>query len=698
MTRATPGVPDLSPASDLGELKGIGPARAANLAAAGVHRVGDLLEQIPLRYEDRRQLLDLSAIEAPGSYVLRGRLESMQRVRVRRRNLTLVRGRLVDPTGEISVLWFNRPYLLNQIEEGVEYSLYGPVRSRGSSWELVNPALEKVNGRQGTGCIVPIYPAIAGLSGPMIRRLVHQALEQQVLTGVEDTLPPHLRQQYSLPSLAHALERLHRPGPRDDVEALNARSTPAHARLSYGEFLELQLELRFLRQLETRRSKSQSYELSPALREILLEILPFRLTGAQRQVLKEITRDLADPYPMLRLLQGDVGSGKTIVAVLALVIAMENGLQGAFMAPTELLAEQHYQNLTRLLRERYRIGLLTRSVDDRERIKDAAAAGELQLVIGTHALIQGDVEFSRLGLAVVDEQHRFGVSQRKMLQAKGGQPDLLVMTATPIPRSLALTVYGDLSLSVIDELPPGRRPVETSVVPAKSRRALYRRLKEELQSGAQAYVVFPLIEESDQLTAESIEQRGEELRQYLAGVETAVLHGRIRADERESIMRRFRSGELSCLISTTVIEVGVDVANASLMVIESGERFGLSQLHQLRGRVGRGRRQSRCVVVHGPLSDDARRRLEVFGRTHDGFEIAEADLEIRGPGDLLGTRQSGVPLFRLADIIRDRKWLERARVDAWELAVGQPEHGAESGFLARIRERAQNRYETFAGG
>ena len=307
-------MPDLSPASDLGELKGIGPARAANLAAAGVHRVGDLLEQIPLRYEDRRQLLDLSAIEAPGSYVLRGRLESMQRVRVRRRNLTLVRGRLVDPTGEISVLWFNRPYLLNQIEEGVEYSLYGPVRSRGSSWELVNPALEKVNGRQGTGCIVPIYPAIAGLSGPMIRRLVHQALEQQVLTGVEDTLPPHLRQQYSLPSLAHALERLHRPGPRDDVEALNARSTPAHARLSYGEFLELQLELRFLRQLETRRSKSQSYELSPALREILLEILPFRLTGAQRQVLKEITRDLADPYPMLRLLQGDVGSGKTIVA------------------------------------------------------------------------------------------------------------------------------------------------------------------------------------------------------------------------------------------------------------------------------------------------------------------------------------------------------------------------------------------------
>ena len=381
------------------------------------------------------------------------------------------------------------------------------------------------------------------------------------------------------------------------------------------------------------------------LRRILLDVLPFRLTGSQRRVLKEISDDLVDPHPMLRLLQGDVGSGKTIVAVLALVMAMENGLQGAFMAPTELLAEQHFRTISELLQNRYRISMLTSSVGDAQRIKAQVADGSLQLVIGTHALIQEGLEFRRLGLAVVDEQHRFGVAQRRLLQRKGAQPDLLVMTATPIPRSLALTVYGDLSLSVIDELPPGRRPIETRVAGAADRGELYRWLKEQLTAGLQAYVVFPLIEESDRLSAESIDKLGQRLVDYLGGVESAVLHGRVSADEREAIMRRFRNGEIRVLIATTVIEVGVDVPNASVMLIESGERFGLSQLHQLRGRVGRGKQQSRCIVIHGSLSEDARRRLEVFAETQDGFRIAEADLEIRGPGDLLGTRQSGAPFF-----------------------------------------------------
>jgi len=603
-----------------------------------------------------------------------------------------------DGTERLPVIWFNRPYLMNQVEEGVEYSLYGEIRVKGSGRELVNPTCERVDAREWTAGIVPVYPAVAGVGAPMLRRLIRQVLDRCDVEDLPEPLPDHLLQRHALPLLGQALQSLHLPGADADVEALNSRATPAHARLSYGEFLELQVELSMLRGYETRRAKAHTYDLDERLRLLLLDILPFRLTGAQRRVLKEISVDLADPSPMLRLLQGDVGSGKTIVAVLALVMAMESGLQGAFMAPTELLAEQHFRTISDLLRDRYRIALLTSSVVDAQRVRQQMADGTLQLAIGTHSLIQNDLEFAHLGLAVVDEQHRFGVSQLRLLQSKGNQPDLLVMTATPIPRSLALTVYGDLSLSVIDELPPGRQPIETRVVAAAERGGLYRWLKEQLADGIQAYIVFPLIEESDRLPAESIDRMGEKLRRYLAGVESAVLHGRICADEREAIMERFRSGELSVLVATTVIEVGVDVPNASLMLIESGERFGLSQLHQLRGRVGRGRRQSRCVVIHGSLSEDARRRLQIFGQTNDGFRIAEADLQIRGPGDLLGTRQSGVPLLRMADIIRDREWLERARTDAQELTTGKEGCLTEDGFLARIRERARSRYQALGGG
>lgn len=691
-------VPDLTPESDPVALKGVGPVRSRDLAAAGIHSAADLLYQLPSRYEDRRRRSRLDEIAAPGRYAVRGRIQDLKRVRIRRRNLSLVRGWVEEGTHRLAVIWFNRPYLMNQMEEGEEYTLFGEVRARGTGWELVNPVCEKVEEQDWTGGIVPVYPAVAGMSGPMLRRLIRQVLDRCDVESLAETLPDHLLRKHALPRLGEALQTLHEPGTDADLDSLNDHRSKAHARLSYGEFLELQLELGFLRRLEQRQSKGHRYELDERLRSILLEILPFRLTGAQRQVLKEISDDLMSPFPMLRLLQGDVGSGKTIVAVVALVMAMENGLQGAFMAPTELLAEQHFRTLTELLQDRYRIALLTSSVDDGSSIRQQMADGSLQLVVGTHSLIQDALEFSRLGLAVVDEQHRFGVSQRRLLQSKGNLPDLLVMTATPIPRSLALTVYGDLSLSVIDELPPGRQPVETSVVAATRRADVYEWLQAQLADGAQAYVVFPLIEESDRLLAESIDAMGERLRRYLTGVETAVLHGRIGADDRAAIMRRFRAGELGCLIATTVIEVGVDVPNASLMLIESGERFGLSQLHQLRGRVGRGQRQSTCVVIHGTLSDDARRRLEVFAQTDDGFRIAEADLEIRGPGDLLGTRQSGAPFFRLADIIRDRGWLERARSDARELLEGLDGRRVRGTFLAPIRERARSRYRAFGGG
>lgn len=689
-------MPDLTPASPIITLKGVGPSRSRALAAAGFGNIGDLFHHLPLRYEDRRRRIRIRDIQCPGKYLLTGRLGPLKRVRVRRRNLTLVRGWVEDETDKLPVIWFNRPYLPNQVDEQVDYFLYGEVRSRATGFELVNPSIEPASAESQPG-IAPIYPAVTGLGGALLRSLIQQALERCDMDAIEDPLPVALLRRHNLPDLGLAIRQLHAPQEEVDLAALNQGQSSAHSRLSYGEFLELQVELGFLRGYETRDPKPHRYRLDDHLRKVLLGVLPFRLTGAQRRALKEVSQDLERPFPMLRLLQGDVGSGKTIVAILALIMALENGLQGAFMAPTELLAEQHFRTISRLLGKRYSLALLTSSVDAPGQIRAAVADGRVQLVVGTHSLIQEGTQFSSLGLAVVDEQHRFGVAQRRYLQRKGEQPDLLVMTATPIPRSLALTVYGDLAFSVIDELPPGRRPLETRVVSAEHRAEIYEWLRERLVEGAQAYVVFPLIEDSEQLRAASIATMGERLRRYLDGIESAVLHGRTSAIEREEIMRRFRRGEIRVLVATTVIEVGVDNPNATVMVIESGERFGLSQLHQLRGRVGRGRDQSRCVVIHGDLSQEAHQRLQVFGETSDGFKIAEADLEIRGPGDLLGTRQAGLPIFRAADIIRDRQWLEAARVDAQELISGTSAQSPEP-FLEQVRERARSRYESFAGG
>jgi ATP-dependent DNA helicase RecG len=401
---------------------------------------------------------------------------------------------------------------------------------------------------------------------------------------------------------------------------------------------------------------------------------------------------------MLRLLQGDVGSGKTIVAAMTLVAAIENGLQAAIMAPTELLAEQHYRTFCRLLGDRYRIALISRSTEQPKTIRDQLASGHVQLLVGTHALIQKQVEFRNLGVAVIDEQHRFGVAQRKTLQEKGSRPDLLVMTATPIPRSLALTVYGDLALSVIDELPPGRRPVTTRIVSVEQRDEVYQRLRNLLSEGAQAYVVVPLIRENPALQAESIASGRKILERHLADFRIETFHGATEPIERDRIMRSFLEARTDVLLATSVIEVGLDVANASVMIIENAERFGLAQLHQLRGRVGRGPRRSFCLAIHGKLTSDARRRLEVFSQTDDGFRIAEADLEIRGPGDLLGTRQSGLPNFRMGDILRDRIWLERARTDAWDSVESGNQHAISPDYLLDLRARAKASYLSMSGG
>ncbi|HWN41376.1 MAG TPA: ATP-dependent DNA helicase RecG [Thermoanaerobaculia bacterium] len=641
--------------SPLSEIPGVGPARARALSEAGYETVRDLLYHLPFRYEDRRAVHAVSDAAPGGSYTLRGRLASVRRIRTHRRGFSLVRGILSDGTGSIPVVWFNRPYLASQSLEGEEWLLHGEVRESKSGPELLNPSCERPDQAIHGARIAPVYPAAGGIGPALLRRILDTILEKVDLPReVPETLPADLLARRGLPPLGEALQALHAPE-EGDPEELNRRRSPAHGRLIYQELLELQLGLALLRERERDEKRTRHYSVDDKLRGVARSVLPFPLTRAQKRALREIVTDLQGPRPMLRLLQGDVGSGKTIVAALALVVALENGYQGAFMAPTQLVAEQHFASLQRLLGDRYRLGLFTGS--------RRAVAGEVQLAVGTHALIQEGFEFRNLGLAVVDEQHRFGVLQRGLLRSKGKTPDMLVMTATPIPRSLALAAWGDLDVSTIDELPPGRTPIATEVLPIKKRREVYKRLREELNAGGRAYVVFPTIEEG----SASVAELGEKVREYLSDIPSAVLHGRMPAAERERTMAAFAAGEVRVLISTTVIEVGMDVPEATWMVIESAERFGLAQLHQLRGRVGRGARPSRCLALHGKLTESGERRLKAFEETTDGFRIAEEDLAIRGPGELLGLRQAGLPGFRIARLPDDLEWLEKARDDARDL-------------------------------
>ena len=647
----------------------MGPARARDLANAGLHTVRDLIFHLPFRYEDRRGTLPVAAAAAGVSATFRGRLVEVRRIRTRRRSFSLVRGFVEDASGRLPVVWFNRPYLTDRSDRSDQFVLHGPVRPAKRGLELVNPSCERAEEAVHGDRIAPVYPA-AGKVGPAaLRRILAGVLRQIDLPReVPETVPAERLQRHGLPPLGEALETLHHPGADADVAALNGRRTPAHQRLIYGELLELQVALALRRLRQESEPRARRYRTGPQLRKVLAEIPPFPLTGAQERVMKEILADLARPYPMLRLLQGDVGSGKTIVAALALAAALESGHQGAFMAPTELLAEQHSASLSRLLGDRWRTVLLTGSAADAGRRRAELASGEARLAVGTHALIQETVEFQDLGLVVIDEQHRFGVAQRELLRRKGDRPDLLVMTATPIPRSLAMTAYGDLAVSTLDELPPGRSPARTEVAPARRREEVYRRLRAAVEAGEQAYVAVPLIEEgSGRIDAASLAGVEARVRDLLAGFPVGTVHGRMPFPERERALRAFAEGEIRALVATTVIEVGLDVPAATWMVIESAERFGLAQLHQLRGRVGRGTAPGICVALHGRLSGTARQRLEIFASTTDGFEIAERDLALRGPGDLLGTRQAGLPSLQAARLPEDWDWLVRARDDAREM-------------------------------
>ncbi len=686
--------------------RGVGPVLGGKLEAAGCRRIRDLLAHLPIRYEDRRTLGRLPGPEeeaspetAPGALTVVVRLERPRRVFGRGR-FSRVQAIADDGENRAGVVWFNRPYLLNQLEEGASYLLHGVPRRRGGdgAWELANPTVERVGEEPPRGTVRPVYGRIGDVPPSRVERLVGGVVRDLAAARgsnwIDEWLPEEERARHGLPALARALTEVHRPSPEASVEELNERRSPAHARLAYGEFLLQQLQIAAVRRRRRRQGKPHGYRICDAVWREARGLLPFQLTGAQERVLQEIVGDLSGPRPMLRLVQGDVGSGKTVIAALACLVAARSGLQSALMAPTELLAEQHFASLARLLGSRLTLALVTSSQhvasDGGPAVRERIAAGRVDLTVGTHALIQERTRFARLGLAVIDEQHRFGVAQRQSLAEKGLRPDLLVMTATPIPRSLALTVYGDLDVSILDEMPPGRSPIETRVMSADQRDQAVELVRERLRRGGRAYVVFPLIDagEGSAAVLPSLEESASWWADAL-GAPCGVVHGRVGRDERDATMSRFSDGSIQVLLATTVIEVGVDVPEATGMVILGAERCGLAQLHQLRGRIGRGTNQalgeSICIAVCGGSSAEAQRRLAVFEESNDGFRIAEEDLRQRGPGEVLGTRQAGLPQFRFGDLARDWKWLVAARTDAARLLDRLAEPGDE--LLRRQLER-----------
>jgi len=683
---------------DLGALvqyvKGVGPQRAEALARQGIRTQEELLYHLPLRYEDRSRFARIAEL-AEGMKVSVSGVIAVAGLR-RARRMTLYEVRLEDETGRLKALWFNQPFLKDVLERGRRVVLFGAVERDsfgGGRLMMASPQYEILDDEDSpgihTGRIVPIYEKLGPLTAKALRRVL-TVLAGSVPDGIPDPLPSVVRERLGVIGRGEALRRVHVPSQADEIAALNGFRSPAHLRLILEELFLFQLGLAQRRRGLRGRQKGIAFTITDHTREVVKRILPFHLTNAQKRVLREIADDMRGTHPMNRLLQGDVGTGKTVVALLSMAIALENGYQAAFMAPTEILAEQHFLTFRRLLaRCPYRLELLTSALTGKQRTAALArlAAGESQIAVGTHALIQESVRLQRLGLAVVDEQHRFGVLQREDLIRKGYDVDVLVMTATPIPRTLALTVYGDLDVSVLDERPPGRLRIRTLQRPASARREVVELVRHEAAAGRQAYVVYPLVEESEKLEdIRAATQMAEEWRAALPGVKVGLLHGRLKSAEKEQVMAAFAGAELQVLVATTVIEVGVDVPNATVMVIEHAERFGLAQLHQLRGRVGRGRAESTCVLLsYGRLSDDARARLGIMVRTDDGFQIAEKDLELRGPGDFFGTRQWGMPDFRASHLIRDRDLLERARAEAFRY-LDEMAAAAEPGELRAFLE------------
>ncbi|TDR51282.1 ATP-dependent DNA helicase RecG [Halomonas ventosae] len=664
------------------ELKGVGEALSLKLARLGIERVSDLLFHLPLRYQDRTRITPIATLRAGHEAVVEGEVVAGEVVRGRRRSLLV---RLRDGSGILSLRFFHfSPAQQQQFQPGARVRAFGEARAGATGLELYHPEYRLLTGGEAPveDHLTPIYPATEGLHQTRLRALIDQALARldAAPDALPDGIPAPLRGRFDLPELHHCLDTLHRPPPEADAEQLAAGRHPARRRLALEELLAHRLSLQEVRQ-RIQEDGAPALPGGRSLQARFLTQLPFALTGAQRRVLDEIAADLARQVPMLRLVQGDVGSGKTVVAAMAALSAIAADCQAAMMAPTEILAEQHYRTFSAWFEPLgIEVAWLSGKLKGKARLDTKAAIqdGRARMVVGTHALFQGDVHFQRLGLAIIDEQHRFGVHQRLALREKGEAggltPHQLVMTATPIPRTLAMSAYADLDVSVIDELPPGRTPVKTVVMPDERRPEVMARIRHACAEGRQAYWVCTLIEESEALQCQAAEATRDELVETLPELAIGLVHGRMKASEKAAVMEAFKAGELDLLVATTVIEVGVDVPNASLMIIENPERLGLSQLHQLRGRVGRGAVESFCVLLyHPPLSAHSRERLAVMRETTDGFRIAEKDLEIRGPGEVLGTRQTGLAQMKVADLERDADLLDRVAPLAEALLEAHPE-------------------------
>ena len=701
----------LTPATKVMYLKGVGPARAEILASHAIHTVEDLLYYTPFRYEDRTHVTPIRDLVPGQTTTVLARVLTGGLMRTRSGiylyDLSAADASSPQARGLLRCKWFNAAYLeRNKVfRPGQRVFFYGKAevdRYGTGNLQIIQPQFEILPEAETpggdsleVGRVVPIYEGMGTLRPRVLRRLIWAALES--LEGqIPDRLPPSLRTANKLLDRATALGRTHFPDPQESLEMLARFRTTAQIRLIFEEFFNVLAGLA----LKRRRSKEISgieFHITAGLREKLKRILPFHPTRAQKRVLKEIADDMCSPRPMSRLLQGDVGSGKTIVAIQAALLAIENGYQVAFMAPTEILATQHYLYLRQLLHPLpCQVDLLVsaRKPTEKSEIKQKMSERTLDLVVGTHALIEKDVEFARLGLVVVDEQHRFGVMQRYQLIRKGRPPDFLVMTATPIPRTLALTLYGDLDVSVIDELPPHRTPIETRLLGDSERQKAFEFVREKVRRGGQAYVVYPLIEESDQLDLRPAVRMHEHLsRNVFPEFRVVLLHGRLPSAEKEQVMQAFKRGEVHILVSTTVIEVGVDVPNATVMLIEHAERFGLAQLHQLRGRIGRGSSKSHCLLLAGePRTETADERLRALSGITDGFRLAELDLKMRGPGDFFGTRQWGIPAFRIGNLARDQDILEWARREAQDFVDHAADPAELSAFADYLRSIWPRRY------
>ncbi len=681
-------------------LKGVGPRKAADLKKAGLNTVEDLLFRFPHRYEDRSRLQSIISLKPGMTAAISGEVLNAGLAHTRRPGFRLFSALVQDASGQIQVVWPNQAFLKDVIRAHQRVVLFGKVEFWGSrGLQITDPEFEIIKDEAGggretdtlhTGRIVPVYERTGSVTPNMQRRFVWQALEHLVAEPF-DPVPADILAREGWPARREALWQAHFPDAQASVDALNAFATPAQRRLIFEDFFVFQTGLALRRHENAQVRKGLVCVVDDRIRQCARAVLPFKLTAGQRDALAEIVADLQRPWPMQRLLQGDVGAGKTIVALLAAVVAMENGFQVAVMAPTEILAEQHYRTIVKVLDGRpYRTALLTGRVTaaTRRDLLPAIERGEINLVVGTQALVQEHVKFKALALAVIDEQHRLVVVQRGTPADKGLNPDVLVMTATPIPRTLALTECGDMEGSGIRGLPPGRKPVRTLVKADSRRDEVYAMIRDEVRHGRQVYVIYPLVEESEKIDLKAATAMAEELTRVFADFTVALLHGRMKGDEKERVMRAFASGALQVLVATTVVEVGVDVANATLMVVEHAERFGLSQLHQLRGRIGRGEHASTCVLLYqAPWSDDARERLKAMADTSDGFVIAERDLRLRGPGDFFGTRQSGIPALRAGDLTRDVDLLERAYEEARARVDGGTLTAAQQAYVRSVWQR-----------